>query len=188
MENEIICPQCGAPVTTEICPYCNTKTGLQTKDADSKYPTIDCKEANINFFSVAFPALFAFTFGGFAIAFPFIFFNGYGIDAGLIAFCSLFGLVGLVALIFMLRPLLFYLIVKLFGQKADGTVYGYLNANFYINNDPCQIVKILINTDRGPKFILYNLMRSDKPYGINTKVRLQIYKSLCLILKETDIL
>ena len=23
------CPNCGAPITTEICPYCNTATGIK---------------------------------------------------------------------------------------------------------------------------------------------------------------
>ena len=28
------CPNCGAPITTEVCPYCNNMTGLDTKYAD----------------------------------------------------------------------------------------------------------------------------------------------------------
>ena len=51
------CPNCGAPITTEICPYCHNKTGLDTKNADMEYPVIDCKEATINFWNTIFPMI-----------------------------------------------------------------------------------------------------------------------------------
>ena len=64
---------CGAPITTEICPYCNVMTGLDTKNADMEYPVIECKEANVGFWNVVFPMIFAFAFGGPSITFPIVF-------------------------------------------------------------------------------------------------------------------
>lgn len=56
------CANCGAPVTIEICPYCNSFTGLDTKNANMEYPVIECKEANMNFWNVLFPMIFAVSF------------------------------------------------------------------------------------------------------------------------------
>ena len=67
------CPNCGAPITTEICPYCNVFTGIDTKYADMEYPVIECKEANIGFWSVVFPMIFAVSFGFEGLVMPFIF-------------------------------------------------------------------------------------------------------------------
>ena len=46
------CPNCGATVTTEICPYCNASTGIKyrkVEESKTNEPIIDCKEANISF-------------------------------------------------------------------------------------------------------------------------------------------
>ena len=66
VQGGMTCRNCGAPVTSEICPYCGSSTGLDTSQANMEYPTLECKEANINFWSVVFPSFFAvmFTFGG----------------------------------------------------------------------------------------------------------------------------
>ena len=64
------CSNCGAPLTTEICPYCNVATGLDTRYADMEYPVIECKEANMGFWTVAFPMIFAVGFGFFGFVMP----------------------------------------------------------------------------------------------------------------------
>ena len=46
------CQNCGASVTTEICPYCNTFTGINSKKINMEYPVIECKEAGITFWNV----------------------------------------------------------------------------------------------------------------------------------------
>ena len=40
------CPNCGAPVTTEICEFCGASTAVASKNADMKYPAIDCDEVD----------------------------------------------------------------------------------------------------------------------------------------------
>ena len=57
------CASCGAPVVSEICAYCGTKTGLDTTAADMEYPVLECKEAIANFWTVGFPLIFAAAFG-----------------------------------------------------------------------------------------------------------------------------
>ena len=57
------CVNCGAPATSEICPYCRCATGLDTWKSDMEYPVIDCKEANISFWTFVFPMIFAVSFG-----------------------------------------------------------------------------------------------------------------------------
>ena len=68
------CPNCGAPITTEICPYCNVVTGLYTQNADMEYPVIECKEANMGFWNVIFPMIFAVSFGFAGLIMPILFF------------------------------------------------------------------------------------------------------------------
>ena len=36
----INCPNCGAAVTSETCPYCGSRTGIDTADAEFLYQTV----------------------------------------------------------------------------------------------------------------------------------------------------
>ena len=58
MNKDNNCPSCGAPITTEVCPYCNVFTGLKSSDANMEYPVIECKEAHVGFWNVVFPMIF----------------------------------------------------------------------------------------------------------------------------------
>lgn len=185
------CPQCGAPVTTEICPYCGTKTELKTSQANMEYPTIDCKEASIGFWAVVFPGMFAFTFTWFGLAFPLFFIlsgetQGFTETALLALFGVLFGGVGIAAHVVMLRPIIAWLRVKLHGKKITGTVYGYYDDNVTMNGAPGQVIKILVHTKNGPRFLLYQLGKTIKPYGINKKVTLEVYKDMFLISDDNN--
>ena len=42
---KIHCQNCGAPITTEICFYCKSRTGIDSKDADMPYEVIEIFEA-----------------------------------------------------------------------------------------------------------------------------------------------
>lgn len=187
MKNINNCQNCGAPITTEICPYCNAFTGLDTTDADMEYPVINCKEANINFWNTIFPMIFvvafffsALMFGGIPLLthapldmiIPFL----------LIGLFELF--LGGVALYIALKPIVRYRSLKRNGREIEATVYGYMNDNLFINEKPAQIVKLLVNTGEGPKFILYQLGDTKKPYKINNKIKLKVYKDIFLIVKE----
>ncbi len=185
------CPHCGAPLTSEICPYCGNKTGLDTKHTDMEYPSIDCKEANIGFWTVMFPGIFAFTFTWFGLCMPIFFIlTGNATEwtekAVLVLFGILFGGVGIGAHIVMLRPIISYLRVKLHGKMITGTVYGYLDDNVIMNGAPAQVVKILVQTRKGPRFLLYQLGRTNRPYQINSKVTLEVYKDMYLLSRRND--
>jgi len=177
------CPNCGAPVTTEICPYCNAMTGLDTEKADMEYPVIECREANIGFFNVAFPMIFAVSFGFFGFIFPLFFlYAGAGENFIVVALmCSIFAIVGIVAFVIGIKPVIRYISIKSKGKEIEATVYGYMNDNLLINGMPAQIVKLLVSTKDGNKFILYQLGDVKRPYKINSKIKLKVYKDVFLI-------
>ena len=184
MNEQKHCPNCGAPITTEVCPYCKNFTGLDTKNADMEYPVMDCKEAHMNFWNTIFPLIFAVSFGFFGFIFPIItIINSEDIKTGIsvLLFCSIFGIIGLAAGVITIRSVLKYTTLKRNGQEIYGTVYGYMNDNMYLNEMPAQIVKILVDTGSGPRFILYQLGDTKKPYKINSKIKLKYYKNIFMI-------
>ncbi|MCR5719965.1 MAG: hypothetical protein K6F84_05315 [Lachnospiraceae bacterium] len=184
IEKQILCPNCGAPVTSEICQYCGTMTGLDTASANMEYPLIECKEAHLNFWNLAFPAIFAFGFGFFGFIFP-IAFSMAGDKFGGFAkiICIPFAVIGVVALIIVLRNLYYYFSVRLMGKETEGTVYGYVDDDMVLNGQAAQACKILIHTSEGPRFIMYQLKETLRPYGINGKIRLKVYKDRFTIVK-----
>lgn len=173
------CPNCGAPVTTEICQYCHAITGLNTKSANMEYPVIECKEANIGFWTVAFPMIFAVSFGIPGIAIPIV----IG-DVRAILFASLFAIIGITAFIISLTSVIRYVKLKNNGKEIAATVYGYMDDNVLLNGAPAQIVKLLVDTNDGLKFILYQLGSTNQPYKINSKIKLKVYKNYFCIVKE----
>ena len=179
------CANCGAPVTTEICPYCNNKTGLNTIDADMEYPVIECKEANINFLNFYFPLIFAISFGFFGFIFPIFFVVSFPEAALTVAvMCSIFAIIGVISFAIAIKTRIRYNMVKRKGKEIEATVYGYINDNTMINENPTQIVKLLIIGKDGPKFILYQLDDTKKPYKINSKIKLLVYKDIFLIKED----
>ena len=180
------CPSCGAPVVSEICAYCGTATGLNTAQADMEYPVLECKAATLNFWTVWFPAIFAGAFGisGLSVLIIAIFLRGH-ITLFLIGLPFL--LIGIVALCLMLRTILRYVKVKKNGKLIQATVYGYMNDNVLINNQPAHIVKLLVQTPNGPRFILYKLGNTLKPYGINDNIDIMVYQNYFLIAKNKEV-
>ncbi len=187
----INCKNCGAPVTSEICPFCGSMTGLDTLTADMEYPVLECKEANIGFWTVAFPAVFAIGFGYAGLVMPVMMFitkdqlDIPGTFAGFsVLFFLPFALVGIVATVFTVIPIYRYLMLKIKGKEISGTVYGYCDDKVMLNNRPAQVVKILVQSPEGPRFIMYQMGTTDHPYGINTKIGLRVYKDMFMIEKK----
>ena len=181
------CPNCGAPLTTEICPYCKNVTGLDSSTADMEYPVIECKEANISFWNFWFPMIFAVSFGFFGFIFP-LFFILAGTEAAITValVCSIFAIIGLVAFILAIKQAIRYYLVKVKGKEIEATVYGYMNDNVLLNDEPAQIVKLLVSTKEGPRFILYQLGDIKHPYKINSKIKLSVYKKIFLVKKDNN--
>lgn len=185
-DKKMHCLNCGAPVTTEICPYCHSVTGLNTADAVMEYPVIDCKEANISFWNFFFPMIFAISFGFFGFVFPFIFLlSDEGVFLEVALFCSIFGIISIIALVIAVKTLIKYLIIKTKGKEIDAVVYGYMDDNFIINGNPAKIVKLLVNTNDGQKFILYQLGEIKQLYKVNSKIKLKVYKNIFYIIKNS---
>ena len=176
------CSNCGAPVTTEVCPYCGNMTGLDTMYADMEYPVIECKEANVGFWNVVFPMIFAFAFGGAGILFPLIFIMA---DPEMfkmaIPMFIMPLIIGIVAFVIGIKPILRFFSIKTNGKEIEATVYGYMNDNILLNGSPAQIVKLLVDTNDGKKFILYQLGDIKQPFKINSQIRLKVYKDIFLI-------
>lgn len=177
------CPNCGAPITTEICPYCNTATGIKSAKANMEYPVIECKEANLGFFNTVFPLIFAVGFGFFGFVFP-IFMREEEEFTTVIAMCSIFALIGTVAFIIVLINVGRSIMIKLKGKDINGIVYGYMDDNLIINGSPAQIVKIKADTQEGPRFILYQTGDTKQPYAINSSINLKVYKNIFKIEKD----
>ena len=177
------CASCGAPVVSEICAYCGTKTGLDTTAADMEYPVLECKEAITNFWTVGFPLIFAAAFGIPGIILLLIAGTGFG-NGSLLLIGAPFFLIGITALFLALRTLFRYTKVKTHGKRIRAVVYGYINDNVLINDQPAQIVKLLIQTPTGPRFILYQLGDTIRVYGVNDKIEIMMYENYFLICKE----
>lgn len=176
------CSNCGAPIKTEICHYCGTVTGLDSAKVDMEYPAIECKEAHMGFFNVVFPLIFAFMFGLIGVIIPITYMKDE--FWGDMLFILPFLIVSVVAWCLALTPIFRFIKVKLFGKEIEATVYGYMNDNLYINGVPAQTVKLLVQTNDGPKFILYQLGDIRKPYEIKSTLKLRVYKDIFIVVNR----
>ncbi len=174
------CPNCGAPISSEVCPFCGNIIGIGSEDITPEYPVIDCRSAKLSFFTTVFPLIFAFSFGFFGFFFP-IFFSGMEEGGMVRLICIPFAVIGVVAAGITLYSLFKYLIVKALGQDVTGTVYGYVDDSVIINGAPAQKVKILVDTKQGKRFILYSTGGTDQKYAVNSKIDLKVYKKYFLV-------
>ncbi|MBQ1985910.1 MAG: zinc ribbon domain-containing protein [Clostridia bacterium] len=180
------CPSCGAPIVAEICAYCGTAPGLDTAKADMEYPVLDCKEATLSFWTVVFPMIFALAFGLPGLIMPVI-----GMSVGKGGMLALIGLpflaIGIAAWVIVLRTVFRYIKVKKNGKVIRATVYGYMDDHVLINDRPAQVVKLLVQTQEGPRFVMYQLGNTMKPYGINDTVDIMVYRNYFMIVKNKEI-
>ena len=176
------CPSCGAPIVSEICAYCGAATGLNTDEAGMEYPVLECKEADISFWTVGFPMIFAAAFGLPGII-VFIIFLIYGNLIMLLTGVP-FILIGGVALWIGSRVVSHHVKLKRNGKMIQGTVYGYMDDDILINDKPAQIVKLLVQTPDGPRFILYQLGNTLKPYCVNDRIDIMVWQNYFMICKN----
>ena len=99
----------------------------------------------------------------------------------MILFFLPFALIGIVALIIAIKPVIRFITIKTKGQEIYATVYGYMDDNILLNCRPAQIVKLLIDTNDGKKFILYQLGDIKQPFKINGQIKLKVYKDIFFI-------
>ena len=181
-----ICPHCGARVLSEVCQYCGSYIGeITTADLAAEYPVLECKEAVISFWNLAFPAMFAFGFGFFGFGGPIMMASVEEAEMMAILISLPFAAVSVVAFGIVARTLYRYFLVSAKGSEIEGTVYGYMDDVVAYNGVNGQVAKILINTPKGKRFILYQLGSTMMKYPINSTVRLQMYKNYFRVLPET---
>lgn len=177
----VICKNCGALVKTEICPYCGFATGIDMLKVDSEYPVFECREVHLSFWTLGFPAVFAAAF---------IIFTGVGLFL-MPLLAIVFGLGGIIATYIVVSRLIGYLAVKLFGKTTEGVIYGHVDDNFIYNNKVGKVAKILIDTKKGKRFVMYQLGDTFDAYGLNSTVELRFFGNLFLLennLKSEDYL
>lgn len=147
----------------------------------AEYPTLTCKAANINFWNICFPGIFALCFLGIptitALSIP---------DVGVGLFLIPFLLVGGTAAFITIFSLVKYLMVMKKGKRISGIVCGYEDDDVRINGRPAQIVRLLINTPVGKRYIMYKLGNTSQPYAIHSTVSLLAYKNYFKIMDNEE--
>lgn len=144
-----------------------------------EYPVLQCKSVTMNFWSVWFPMIFAAVFG---ISGLIVLVIGASVANIMLFMIGIpFFLIGAVSLFLVLRTLSRYMKVKTRGTTIQATVYGYIDYSVLINGRPAQIVKLLVHTPDGPRFILYRLGDTLKRYGINDNIDITVYQDHFMI-------
>ena len=180
-----VCKHCGAPVLSEVCQYCGCRVeSADTANLSAEYETIDCKNADLTFWNTIFAGIFSVMFGVFGLMplwFDELAMNG---DRPPRIFFLPFAVVGIGATVIVIYSLYKYILVSLKGKEITGVVYGYMDDVVNYNHRPGQVCKILVDTLKGKRFIYYSLQGTNKPYPINEKIRLKVYKNYFRIVKK----
>ncbi len=182
------CSNCGAAVTSEICPYCGSVTNVKTDEAYMEYPVIDCKEAALGFWTTVFPLIFAVMFTTAGIVMMIMAISGLAEDDTVLVVLMFipFFLVGIAAAVTVLKKVIRYMILKSKGKHIIGKFYGYADDNVLINGRPAQVAKILVDTPQGKRFIMYQLGSTSKDITVNQEVHLLVYKNIFMIEKNRE--
>lgn len=176
------CINCGAEITTEICPYCSAQTGLKENLDVQDLPKIQCKDAELFYWTFSFPLIMGIIF----TAVPtFLFLVEDQPDPNAEKILPLFLIVGTLIIISALIQLGKNLLVNIFGKKITGTVCSYVtNNSLTYNGFATKLVKIKIEKDNKEEYIYYNIRDMKEPYRINSKIQLKRFNNLFLIIKE----
>ncbi len=152
-------------------------------DYNMEYPVIECKEAVLSFWTIVFPTIIAIIFGVFGILIPIVIISNDGFSPNILFLC-IFTIVSVIAYYIVIVNIFKYVILHIKGKEVEATVYGYMNDNVLVDGQPTQILKLLITTEEGPKFILYQLGDINRPYKLNRKLKVLVYKDLFCIERE----
>ena len=187
ISQQVNCPSCGAPAVSEVCSYCGSVTGINTAETKMEYPVLQCKEAALSFWNIGFPMIFAIAFGLFGVIVMLMAMSEIG-ESWVVFVGVLFLLIGIAALFLVVRMVSRYIKVKMNGKRIQATVYGYMDDELLINGSPAQIVKLLVQSPQGLRFILYKLGNTLKPYKINDNIDVMVYKNYFMICKNEEVM
>ncbi len=169
------------------------------KNKNTKIPVLECLEASVGteeyiemvlglvfmFFGFVSPLMcFLFELKNFEETPPPL--GLFELFAGMLLFFSVFGIIGLIFFLDFLKPVVRMHILKRKGKKYEALVCEYVDDNRYIDGAPTQVVKLLIKAPRGEKVIYYQLGTAEKPYEINSKVKVKMYRNIFRIIKEEN--
>ena len=178
-EGARVCPNCGAPILSEVCQYCGTYVGqVSTAELTPEYELIHCKQAALDMWKFLFPLFMGVPFFGAGITIV------VALASGDIAGLSglPFALIGTGFLVYWIINVKRYLATRFRGVDREGVVYGYMDDVVAYNGRNGQQIKILLDTSEGKKFIILPLQTTVKPYEINSPIRVRLYKKSALIL------
>lgn len=167
------CINCGASAKTEVCPYCNKKTGLKKNSVELEYQIIECREYDTVGEGETRKLLIIGTiiFTIYLIIAFYTKIHTFEYNKGLI-------LLDIIYIGFTIGYILYQNKFLKNAKIIDATVYGYEDAPYEKNNSKRKNVKLLINTSDGPKYIIYELKTNDTPYEIGEKIKLKAYKNI----------
>ena len=176
------CQNCGAPATTEVCNYCKGVTGIDKKYIKLEYPILECKETNFilnKIIGKLISGILLILLGAFTLVVLPLFDS---IEIGFIGMAIL--IYGLYLFNVGITPIIRNIKLKKYGKEIDAIVYGYMKDEFKVNDHVTQIVKLLIDTKNGKKFILYQLEKNKQPYKLKSKIKLLMYNDIYKILDK----
>lgn len=172
---------------------------VRKKNKNKSYPVLECLEASVGteeyiemilgivfmFFGFVSPLMcFLFELKNFEDAPPPL--GLFELFAGMLLLFSIFGIIGLIFFLDFLKPVVRMRILKRKGKKYDAVVCEYVDDNRYIDGAPTQVVELLIKAPRGEKIIYYQLGKADKPYEINSKIKVKMYRNIFRIIEEEN--
>lgn len=175
--NTRICINCGRPVESDQCPYCNKDSFVDTSKSYDDIPFTECKKATFDFWGVIFPLFMGipFTAAG-SIPLVIFFINKSNEPLWVYIELAIFFVVGLCFTIAALTKIIRTIIISLNGTEINGYVIDCETNNTYYNGRPGHVLIIKIDTDEGPKRIKYNLSSPTTKYDVQSMVVLKQYK------------
>ena len=182
-----ICPQCGAPMLpgSELCECCGAYSGAAPFDPmTAQYPTVQCRLAKFTFFGTLFPLIFALAFG---------------LPAAILALTGLtfreeiplavrlmplpFLLISLGAAGFLLRNVIAVLQNESKGRVLPARVCGYEDDSITYNGRKGQKVRLLVESQEGPRYVLLPLASPEQPYPVNSTVHVRLWQDTACIME-----
>ena len=168
-DNNPNCPNCGALVHSEVCPYCGAYTNIILTD-NLDYPLDKCKAVLFTFWNTIVPLILLWSF---SIALVAMLLKGdyYWF------FISIITIIVLVSLIILITNISRYIKVKYSGKEIDAIVYGTLKSGYIL---------LLTNQNNDLKYIIYPIHDTILLNKANSKIKLLKYKQLYYIKKDNN--
>lgn len=176
------CKNCGAPVTTDICPYCKANSGINQNLVDLEYPVLNyetMEKGNLSIVIIVLLVVMLF----FLFPLTFIF-----DENKIFKFAGLFfAIVELIVFMPIISKILSFIIkyhmTEKYGDELIATVQGYMNDKHNVFN--YKTLKLLVDTPEEKGYILYRLNTQNKTYKIGSRIKLKVRKNACVIANDT---